>query len=203
MRLFRPWLIMRCLYPGAVFRLETTEKLLCLTFDDGPDPSSTPELLKILDGFRIRAVFFCDGRKAEQYPFLVERIKREGHITGNHGYSHINGWFTSVRKYCSDIKRASPFTSESLFRPPYGKIRLRQYIRLKKQFRIFFWDLMPYDFDNNMGYKKSLDILSRKIRPGSIIVLHDNPSSSVLQLVHDLINIAQSRGYSFIIPQVD
>ena len=62
MRLFRPCFIAGWLYPEALFRVKTNEKILCLTFDDGPDPDSTPVLLDILDKYDVKAVFFCNGR---------------------------------------------------------------------------------------------------------------------------------------------
>jgi peptidoglycan/xylan/chitin deacetylase (PgdA/CDA1 family) len=97
MRLFRPCFIAGWLYPEAIFRIRTTEKLLCLTFDDGPDPGSTPQLLDILDKYNIKSLFFCDGRAAEKYPDLIKRMISRGHIIGNHGYSHLDGWRTSLK----------------------------------------------------------------------------------------------------------
>lgn len=203
MRLFRPWYIMRRLYRGALFRIETTEKILCLTFDDGPNPASTPALLAILGKNDIKGIFFCDGRKAEQYPSLIAQIRREGHIIGNHGYSHLNGWLTADGKYCRDITFASQYTSGDLFRPPYGRIRISQFRRLREQFRIVFWDLMPYDFDRKFGTARVLAVLSGKLRNGSIIVLHDNSDSNLPEILPALINIAQSEGYRFVIPSLN
>ena len=87
MRFFRPCFIAGWLYPEAIFRMKTDEKLLCLTFDDGPDPDSTPELLDLLERHNIKGIFFCDGRAAEKYPELIDLIISNGHLTGNHGYS--------------------------------------------------------------------------------------------------------------------
>ena len=201
MRLYRLPYIADWLYPQAIFRLKTTENILCLTFDDGPDPESTPGLLDILKRHKIRAVFFCNGKAAETHPCLVERIKEGGHLIGNHGYHHYNGWVTSSEVYCTDVNYASQFTSGKLFRPPYGRLRLCQYKKLRKTFRIIFWDLMSYDFDTGFGAAKSLAILKKKIRPGSIIVLHDKPGSSSINFLEDLIGMAVDRGYSFLIPE--
>jgi peptidoglycan/xylan/chitin deacetylase (PgdA/CDA1 family) len=94
LRLFRPGIFSRVFYPGAFFRFRTREKVLCLTFDDGPDPESTPEILEILAARKVKALFFCTGRNAELYPRLVQQIRAAGHITGNHGFDHLNGWKT-------------------------------------------------------------------------------------------------------------
>lgn len=198
MRLFRPGFLVSLLFPEALFRLSTSERLLCLTFDDGPDPESTPSLLDLLALHQIKAIFFCDGRAAEKFPDLLTRIKEEGHIVGNHGYSHLNGWGTSHRNYIEDIRRASQFTSSKLFRPPFGKIKHNQYSTLKESMRIVFWDIMPYDFDPGYGTKKSLKILKRKIRPGSIIVLHDNARSTSLEFIEDFILFARHKGFRFV-----
>jgi peptidoglycan/xylan/chitin deacetylase (PgdA/CDA1 family) len=197
MGLFRPCFFHRILYPDAIFRIKTSEKILFLTFDDGPDPESTPEVLNILNNNKVRAIFFCNGEAAEKYPDLVEKIKETGHLVGNHGYDHLNGWKTSIDKYCDDINLASHFTSGNLFRPPYGRLTINQYKRLRKSFRIIFWDIMCYDFDRNFGAERSLSILNRKLRSGSIIVLHDTTSSTCNTFLNDFIEMSISNGYRF------
>ncbi|TAL66358.1 MAG: polysaccharide deacetylase family protein [Bacteroidetes bacterium] len=197
MRLFRPCFISDWLYPDALFRIKTNEKILFLTFDDGPDPGSTPALLDILDKHNIKALFFCNGASAEKYPEMVNRIRTKGHLTGNHGYGHLNGWKTSGKNYIDDIIKAAPFTSNSLFRPPFGYLRLSQYRKLKRTFKIVFWDIMPYDFDNTFGRKKTLGILKKKIRSGSIIVLHDTINSSASAFIEEFIIFAKEGGFRF------
>jgi peptidoglycan/xylan/chitin deacetylase (PgdA/CDA1 family) len=200
MRLFRPWFFPGILYPDAVFRIKTSEKILFLTFDDGPDPESTPEVLDILNRNNVRAIFFCNGKAAEKYPDMIEKIKETGHLIGNHGYDHLNGWKTSTDKYCDDVNRASLFTSGNLFRPPYGRLTIKQYRRLRKSFRIIFWDIMCYDFDRNFGAERSLHILNKKIHSGSIIVLHDTPEATNKIFIKDFIKTTVSKGYKFELP---
>ena len=197
MRLFRPRFIAGWLYPDALFRVKTNEKILCLTFDDGPDTDSTPVLLDILYKYGVKAVFFCNGVSAEQHPELVNRIRTQGHLTGNHGYSHPDGWRTSVGNYINDVFKSAPFTSCHLFRPPFGHLRLSQYRKLKRTYKIVFWDLMPYDFDTSFGSKNSLIILEKKIRPGSIIVLHDTNKTNALVFIEEFIIFAKNEGFRF------
>ncbi|MCU0461462.1 MAG: polysaccharide deacetylase family protein [Bacteroidales bacterium] len=199
MRLFRPFIAARWLFPKALFRIISPGKTVCLTFDDGPHPESTPQLLKILDSENVRAVFFCSGEAAEKYPGLINEIRRNGHLIGNHGYYHFCGWRTSAKKYFENAEKAAQFTSSTLFRPPYGRIRLNQYQRLKKQFRIVFWDIMSFDFDSSFGADRSLHILKKKLRPGSIIVLHDTPGSNCRMFLQDFIKATISKGYRFCI----
>jgi len=200
MRLFRPCFFADWLYPEAIFRVQTTSKLLYLTFDDGPDPDSTPQLLDILHLYDIKALFFCDGRAACKYPELIKQIIEKGHQVGNHGFNHLNGWTTSLKRYKDDISDAAPYTSFTLFRPPYGRLRINQYRELKKTYKIVFWDIMPYDFDRALGNIKSLQILKNKIRTGSIIVLHDTPNSTANKILREFIDFAVSDGYRFGIP---
>jgi len=200
MRLFRPCIFSGWLYPEALFRIKSTEKMLCLTFDDGPDPASTPGLLDILDHYQVKAVFFCSGQAAEKFPSLVEKIKEKGHIAGNHGFSHIDGWKTNTEDYCENADHASRFLPGSFFRPPYGRITISQYRKLKKKYRIIFWDLMAYDFDAGFGAAGSLSVLKRKIRRGSVIVLHDKPQSTANSILPEFLDSAISRGYRFVLP---
>jgi peptidoglycan-N-acetylglucosamine deacetylase len=197
MRLFRPWVFVRWLYSDTLFRIKTTEKILYLTFDDGPDPGSTLKLLDILDLYQIKAQFFCSGKVAKQYPDLIQVIKDRGHLSGNHGFYHLNGWKTPLEKYVSDVSDAAKYTSSDFFRPPYGRLRLRQYRLLKRKYKIVFWDLMPYDFDLSFGREKVLSTLKSKIRPGSIIVLHDTPSSLANEVLTDFLPFALNKRYSF------
>jgi len=103
MRLFRPCFIAGWIFPEAMFRIGTDEKIISLTFDDGPDPASTPVLLDLLGRHNIKALFFCNGRNAENHPSLMQRILSEGHIAGNHTWSHLNGWTSSVKNYLDDV----------------------------------------------------------------------------------------------------
>jgi len=197
MRLFRPCFIAGWLYPEAIFRIKTDEKLLYLTFDDGPHPDSTPELLDILDRNNVKGLFFCDGRAAVKYQYLVDLIISRGHITGNHGFMHFDGWRTPTEIYVEDIERAAGYLNTGLFRPPFGRMKIGQYRKLKENYKIVLWDIMPYDFDKKIGCEKSLQVLKKMIRPGSIIVLHDTPSSMANRIIGDFVTYAVSSGYRF------
>jgi peptidoglycan/xylan/chitin deacetylase (PgdA/CDA1 family) len=197
MRLFRPEFLAGIIYPEAVFRIDNAEKQLCLTFDDGPDPDSTPELLSILERYNIRCIFFCDGRAAEKYPGLMTTIISRGHIVGNHGYNHLDGWKTKTGYYLEDIERGAVFTSAELFRPPYGRLRISQYRRIKTKYQIILWDVMAYDFDKRFGAMQSLNVLKQNIRPGSVIVLHDKAGSSANTILEEFILYAKVEGYDF------
>jgi peptidoglycan/xylan/chitin deacetylase (PgdA/CDA1 family) len=200
MRLFRFPSFAGFLYPEGIFRIKTTEKVLFLTFDDGPYPESTPGLLELLLKHGIKSTFFCSGSHAEKLPVIMEQIKSAGHLIGNHGYSHLNGWDTPVAEYVSDIESAARFTSDKIFRPPFGRIKISQYNKLKKGYRIYFWDLMSFDYDDSFGKENSLRILKKKIRPGSVIVFHDRSNSCANEIVEEYISFALKEGYRFELP---
>ncbi len=187
----------RLLYPDALFRVPGPGKRLYLTFDDGPDPDSTPAVLDILRAHNVTATFFCTGRKVIEQPGLFAKIASEGHAIGNHGYSHLNGFSSSVRNYCSDVFKGRDITCSKIFRPPYGRIRLRQYKILERSMRIVFWDLMPYDFDNRLSPEYCLEVLNHNIKPGSIIVLHDVARSSALKFLDRFLRSSLDAGYEF------
>lgn len=197
MRLIRPGFLAGCLYPEALFRIKTTEKVLYLTFDDGPDRDSTSELLEILARHNVSALFFCIGKAVEDNPELIKQISSRDHLIGNHSFSHLDGWRTDSSKYIHDVMKASAFTSCRFFRPPFGRLSIKQARILSESFKIVFWDIMAYDFDITFGKEKCLALLKSNIRPGSIIVLHDKASSFANAIVEEFILYAKNEGYRF------
>ena len=197
MRFFRIFPAAKWIYPEAVFRGNTEGKNIYLTFDDGPDPETTPRLLDLLKRNNIKAAFFLSGAKAERHQDLVKQIEEEGHLLGNHGFNHISGWTSSFQQYIESVEKAAPFTSSEWFRPPYGRLTLRQYNRLKKKYKVIFWDIMPYDFDKAFTSANVLEVMKRKTRPGSIIVLHDTAKSSAMEILEPFIAFAKKEGYRF------
>lgn len=201
MRLFRPPGISRLLYPDALFRIDTGAKDICITFDDGPDPSSTMQILNILSEKDVKAVFFCSGNKAKEHAHIVESLKSQGHSIGNHAFDHPDGWKLSCDDYIKNVYMADAFTSEKLFRPPYGHLTSCQYKALKTKYKIVLWDLMPYDFDQSLTPDECLLILKKYLLPGSIIVLHDTRNSRALFFLMEFIEYAINEGYKFVVPE--
>ena len=91
---------------GTIIRVDTADFVVALTFDDGPDPVSTPALLELLARYNVQATFYVTGRRAEQYPQLIRRIVSRGHTIGNHSYTHDNFiMFQSTKKFLKNWKK--------------------------------------------------------------------------------------------------
>jgi len=166
--------ITNILYPNITWRIKDPAKNIYITFDDGPDPASTPEVLDMLDQFHAKATFFCVGEKVSKNQDIYNSILEKGHTTGNHSFNHFNGKKTSTKKYIENISRAAEFIDSNLFRPPYGKITAQQTRLLKKSYKIVMWSVLPGDFESRMSKE---DVLKRSIKytkNGNIIVFHDN-----------------------------
>ena len=118
--------------PGLTWHIPSTEKVIYLTFDDGPTPEITPWVLDLLKDYDAKATFFCIGRNVSEYPEIYNKILSEGHSVGNHTYDHVKGWKVSSKIYLENTLKASHIISSKLFRPPYGKISPIQIQSLKK-----------------------------------------------------------------------
>lgn len=164
-------------FPEAIW---LTESGICLTFDDGPFPESTPFILNTLKKHQAKAMFFISGQQAELYPELVQSIADEGHIIGSHGYAHLNGWYSKNDIYIKDVLKGHAYSPTVFFRPPYGKITPQQYVALKQQIeglKTVMFSFMPGDFDPNIAPETFRKILLNNTRERDIIVLHDHPKA--------------------------
>lgn len=172
--LVRPPQLLRSYYKGSVWRMNKTEPIIYLTFDDGPISELTPWVLDILAKYEVKATFFCVGENITKNPEIFERIKKEGHQVGNHTFNHVKGWQVKKVEYLQNIEKCQDLTKTNLFRPPYGRIKKSQFKKLTNNYKIVFWDVLSYDYDSLIPSKKCLDNCIRYTRNGSIIVFHDN-----------------------------
>lgn len=172
--LVHPPSLLRKLYPSLIWKLPTEEKVVYLTFDDGPVPEATPFVLKTLNTFQAKATFFCLGKNISKNPKLYQRILNEGHATGNHTYNHLNGWKTNLQSYLSNVEKCKTLVDSTLFRPPYGKIRSSQIKNLKSKMHIIMWDVLSYDFKQNLTAEQCVNNVMQNTSQGSIIVFHDS-----------------------------
>lgn len=169
-----PYVLTEFSKKSITWKLKDNQKAIYLTFDDGPIPEVTPQVLKILAEYDAKATFFMVGENAQRYPELLRRIEQEGHSIGNHTYKHINGTKHSDYVYYKSIAEAKDYINSSLFRPPYGRIRPRQINEIKKQYQIVLWSVLSGDFDLKISPQKCLANVIKNTKSGSIIVFHDS-----------------------------
>ncbi len=169
------WL--RWIYPRATWRMNRHEHAVYLTFDDGPIPEATPFVLDVLKEHNIKATFFMVGDNVRKHPLIYERVKAEGHQIGNHTFNHISGFKHSIKTYSDNAEKANTYLNSHLFRPPHGWMRLTQYARLRKKYRIVMWDLVTRDYSKWMTAEDVLNNVKRYTRNGSIITFHDSLKS--------------------------
>lgn len=167
-------ILLQWLYPTLTWHRSRSEKCLFLTFDDGPIPDVTPDIVKILEDYQIKATFFCVGENIKKHPHLFEQLMDHGHRIGNHTYNHLNGWKTNNNTYLTNVARCQHLTQTNLFRPPYGRASRAQYASLRQQYEIIMWDVLSGDFDVNLSPQDCLTNVIKHTRNGSIIVFHDN-----------------------------
>ena len=190
----------QALFPSLIWRKDTKNKEIWLTFDDGPYPEVTPWILSVLKKENIKATFFLVGERIEQYPKLVRDIINAGHAIANHSYSHKNGWLCTKEKYIADIEKCQELIpTNSLFRPPYGKITKAQISALKTKYKIILWDVLGWDFQQNITPKRVKKNILNNTKAGSIIVLHNNQKSfkNLQSILKDTIQILKEKGFSF------
>lgn len=175
--LVRPPQLLRGFYKGSVWRMDKTEPYIYLTFDDGPIPEVTPWVLDVLKLYDVKATFFCVGDNIDKNTQLFNRIINEGHQVGNHTYNHLKGWNETHANYIDNIEKCQVLTKTYLFRPPYGRIKKKQYNSISNTYKVVFWDVLSYDYDKLVSPKTCLHNSLKYTRNGSIIVFHDSLKS--------------------------
>lgn len=186
------------LYKGVVWRMNPSSKVVYLTFDDGPIPECTPQVLDILAHYGVEATFFMVADNARRYPHLFERVRQEGHTIGNHTFHHLRGYKTTTADYLTDALQAAEILQTPLFRPPHGRMSQKQKKALLQQgYTIYLWDVLTHDYNPRYSVQKMLSIVQRYTRNGSIIVFHDSLKSKdrILQALPLVIEWLQAQGY--------
>lgn len=166
--------VLQNLLTNYTWYIPTSEKVLYLTFDDGPIPEATPWVLEILRKYGAKATFFCVGDNVRKHPAVFQQVLDEGHSVGNHTFNHLNGWKTDTFNYLKNVQQCGKMVSSTLFRPPYGSLKPSQTRKLKTRYRIVMWDVLSGDFDPGITPEKCLQNVLDNVQPGSIILFHDS-----------------------------
>lgn len=187
----------KILWKSLVWRINPAEKSIYLTFDDGPNPIITPQVLDMLDEFEAKATFFCVGENVSKFPEVFDEVKKRGHAVGNHTYNHTKGYNYSTKDYVNNVRKADEYIHSKLFRPPHGRIKLSQINALKKEYRIIMWDFITYDYDAKVAPDKILAEIKKRSRNGSIVVFHDSlkAEKNVLATLPEALKFWKEEGY--------
>lgn len=186
------------------------EKIIALTFDDGPDEVFTPQVLDILKKNDVKATFFLVGENLKQNKEIVKRQFEEGHEIGNHTYTHINVAKSGYDKVYEEITKTQEEIKEitgvepKLFRPPYRAMSRHMCDIVKnKNMNIILWsNLDPRDW-SNPGVYSIVNTIESKVGNGNIILLHDynnlrNSKSQTIQALESVIPYLKEQGYKFV-----
>lgn len=190
---------LRPLFGKLTWRVKTDSKLIYLTFDDGPVPEVTPQVLDILDEYGWKATFFCVGDNVRKYPEVYQEVLRRGHRVGNHSFNHIRGYRYSVEDYVANVQKASAYIESRLFRPPHGRITFSQIKALKEDYDIVMWDVITYDYDKKKKPEQIMRTVRNYLRKGSIVVFHDSikAKENVLTVLPQALAYWKEKGYSY------
>jgi peptidoglycan-N-acetylglucosamine deacetylase len=175
-----PWWL-RKFFPGCVWDIATKEKVIYLSFDDGPHPTITPFVLAELKKYDARATFFCVGDNVKKYPQIYQQVINEGHAIGNHTMHHIDGWKNTDEQYLNDIGEAKKYINSNLFRPPYGRIKRSQIKKIKlenSQLQTVMWSVLAGDWVASLSPQKCFEQVKATIYPGCIVVFHDSQKAN-------------------------
>lgn len=175
------------------------EKKIYITFDDGPHPAITPQVLQILKKFNAKATFFCIGNNVNKYKDTFELIKKEGHAVGSHTLNHERGWMTKTKDYVNSVIEANALIQSPLFRPPHGRIKFSQIRNLKKDFKIVAWTVISYDWDKSLTPDDCFENVIKNADDGSIIVFHDSEKAvnNMIPALTKVLEYYTDKGYTF------
>jgi len=175
------------------------ERVVYLTFDDGPTESYTLEIIDILKEFDALATFFCIGGNVVRFPKAYQALLDAGHKTANHTWNHMNGWEFSDFSYFKNVLECESVVDSNLFRPPYGRITRSQVQTLKKRYKIVMWDVLAADWRSDVSPEKCLSNVVDNSTSGSIVVFHDSEKAykNMIYALPRSLKRLQEQGYTF------
>lgn len=180
--------------------METEKKKVALTFDDGPHPVYTPEMLDLLKEKNVKATFFLLGEQVEQYPDIVKRMSEEGHLIGNHSYKHEQLSKLSSVQACSQVNRTNELIHSitgkypEYLRPPFGD--WKDSLDCEVNMIEVLWDVDTLDWSSK-NKDKVVNKVMNNVEEGDIILMHDSYESTV-QATGEIIDRLQEDGYEFV-----
>ncbi len=180
------------------------KKLVALTFDDGPHPEYTSQLLAVLDYYDVPATFFCVGVQVQKYPQWVKMMSQQGHEVANHTYDHFRlpKLPKSEKEYQIDeyqrLIEALTGVTPRFLRPPGGQDdKETQQMLAQRRMVMALWDVAINDTSHGKLEQELLDVSLKKVRPGSVLLAHDGVQATI-DMLPDLIDKLRAQGYEFV-----
>ena len=165
---------------GTVYRVRAKKKKVALTFDDGPSPEWTPQILDALKKANIKATFFMIGHHVKKYPDIAKRVAQEGHTIGNHTYAHSVILYYTPEEIEEEIKYTEMIIKEAtghktkFFRPPKAWMRSNTKARVKSMgYEVILWSLNSKDWVE-FNHRYIVKLLSHRVKNGDILLFHDS-----------------------------
>lgn len=189
-----------------IIRAPISEKVVALTFDDGPSPKWTPQILRVLAANHVPATFFVVGQQAERYPALVAQEVRDGMEVGSHGYSHLVLRGKSAEQVAAEVTSAQAAImaagapAPTLYRMPAGIYDHTALAVLGGlHYVVVGWSIDPRDWRHRYSAQAMAQLVVTQAEPGAIIIFHDGPNGSraTVAAVADLIPRLKQAGYRF------
>lgn len=211
----QPPRLLRWLYPRAIWRMDPSERVVYLTFDDGPIPEVTPWVLDTLDRYGVKATFFMVGDNIRKHPDEFRQVVSAGHSVGNHTFHHISGHIHGDFHFTTDVEECQhiidtgirrvfpgfrrPEGGLPLFRPPHGWMKAEQYRYVAQRYRVVMWDLVTRDYSRRLDADDVMANIRRYARNGSIITFHDSLKSigKIRTALPAAIEWLRAEGYGF------
>ena len=175
--------IIPSLFNGYTWHKDRNKKTVYLTFDDGPVPSVSDYVLKLLDEHEMKATYFMVGDNVYKNPALANEVIQEGHGIGNHTYHHLRAGKMPLTVYLDDVEQCRKVILEktgvdtNTFRPPYGWINGRYSRHLSQNYEIVLWDVISWDFKSGLNTGVALNKIKEHTENGSIVLFHDQLKS--------------------------
>lgn len=189
------------LFGDFVARVDTTEKVVALTFDDGPHPRLTPRMLDLLDRHRVKAAFFMMGRHVERYPAAAREVLARGHEVGNHSYSHPKLIFMAPRRVREEVERTDQLlrgigaTDPIYFRAPHAsKFVVLPYVLTQMGKTNVQGDVDPEEWKQRPAAVMTASVLDQ-VRPGSIVGFHETLGDETYKSVDEVLTALVAQGY--------
>lgn len=190
-----------------IHRIDTTNKVVALTFDDGPDPKYTPIILEVLHRNKVPATFFVLGSQVDKYPKIMHWIKKAGHEIGNHGYHHGDLNKLTEQEIYEEIKLGEKSILRSTgvlaqyYRPPGGVLTHDVMNAVQScGYDIIHWSVDPRDWSLARTASHIAKSVKNDVAPGDIILFHDGGLNQreTITALQELITDLRRQGYRFV-----